>query len=37
MTMLLYGTSGWHEDFFYAGNRPQSAEEFKCLEKDFLK
>lgn len=37
MTMLLYGTAGWHEDFFFTGNRPLSAEEFKCLEKDFLK
>lgn len=37
MTMLLYGTSGWHEDFFFAGNRPLSPEEFNCLDLAFLK
>jgi hypothetical protein len=35
-TMLLYGTSGRHEDFFYAGHRPLHTAEFKSLENDFI-
>ena len=35
-TMLLYGTSGRHEDFFYAGHRPLRTAEFKGLENDFV-
>lgn len=35
VTMLLYGISEWHKNFFYAGNRPLSVDEFNILEKDF--
>ena len=36
LTLLLYGTMEWQEDYFYAGNRPLSNDEFEKLEKDFV-